>query len=441
MIFAIVFVLLITTGIGLPLTLWIVPKHNVAGRFGLSYLLGIGLFTLVMFIANLLGFKLTFFNNTLLLSLFSLPLIFSQKREIVSFCKEIRNSLENFHLSLLGKIITVVIGFLVISSFISTFYWPVNAWDALTLYDFRAKIFVQSGFIINSLEQAYTFNYPLLTSLSHTTVYLAGGRNPQFLYSLFYLSIGLIFYGLLREFLSRNLSLIFTLLLLVAPGVFGQSVASYTNLPYLAYFSLGTIYFFIWEERRPLGYLILSALLVGLSTWTRSAEPFWLVVFAFLTLIAIHRKRVLYIGLYSILFFPIQQAWKIFQSTIGTKVSTVEQISIAAGILTRFLDLSRWTKVLQFLYKSIIVSWGLIFILFLISFSFSLFFKKSKNLLILTFLIFGFLLILIGGTFVLSSSVGNWEEIPDSAIRGSMFFYPLFIYYIGIVVSEMNENK
>ena len=194
MIQAITFILLITFGIGLPLTLLIAPKHNIIGRLGLSYLLGIGIFTLLMFATNLLGLKLTFANNILIFLFAATSLIFFGRMRLKGYWKDFKKSFKSFHPGLTEKVTIGAIGYFIVSSFANTFYWPVYIWDALTLYDFRGHLFAQTGFIqntITSLNSGYYFSYPLFTSLSHTIVYLSGGANSQFIYSLFYLSLGL----------------------------------------------------------------------------------------------------------------------------------------------------------------------------------------------------------------------------------------------------------
>lgn len=382
MISAIIFVLLITLGIGLPLTLWIAPKHNLVGRLGLSYLLGIGLFTLLMYGANFLNLKLTFINNVLLFLVVSLPLCFFQGKSLSKFRIELIDVKKGFHPTFIEKIILWASGFFVVSSFANTLYWPVYIWDALSLYDFRALVFAQTGFIksaLNALGGGFYFAYPLLTSLSHTIVYLTGGNNPQFLYSMFYLSLGLVFYGLLHEFISRNLSLVFTLVLLTVSRVFTQSIISYTNLPYMCYFSLGAIYFYIWSKSRTQGYLILSSLLIGLSSWTRSSEPFWMVILGLLILVSIFKKKFKDIVVFILLFFPIQLAWENFQSSSWSKSSTVAEVSSSLAAISGILNVKAWLEVINFFYKNIIYNWGAVFLLFVAAFIVSFFNKKFKK--------------------------------------------------------------
>lgn len=443
MIQAITFILLITLGVGLPLTLWIAPKHNVAGVFGLSYLLGIGIFTLLMYITNLLGLRLTLLHSILIFLAFSLPLTFFLRYRIKNFWSDLRKLVKNFHPEPVEKITLGAIVFFVASSFVSTLYWPVYIWDALTLYDFRAHVFVLTGFIKSALGAlgGYYLGYPPLTSLSHAIVYLSGGGNPQFLYSLFYLSLGLVFYGLLREFISQKLSLLFTLMLLATLQVFEQSGIAYTNLPYMTYFSLGAIYCFMWDRKKNLGYLILSAVLVGLSVWTRAAEPFWLVILGMVVVTAIYRKRFLDIVTFAVFFFPIQQAWKNFQTLGMTQGSIVNDVAGPAAVLVNVLDFKRWQEVIAFLYQGVVITWGPIFILFLAAFIYATIAKKIKNTFLIYLIAFAVLAMLFVGTFIFSFTFPTWSQIPDSASRTAMIVYPLFVYSVALVIREVPRKE
>lgn len=445
MIQTILFILLISFGIGLPLTFLIVPKHHTLGRIGLSYLLGIGLFTLLMYGTNVLGLKLTFLNNIFIFLVVSIPLIFIERKSLVNYRKDLKKSAKNFHPDLLEKVILVVIAFLIISSFIATFYWPVYIWDALTMYDFRAHVFAQTGFIVQSLQDiggGYYLGYPLLTSLSHTVVYLSGGNNPQFIYSLFYLSLGLVFYGQLREFIPRKFSLLFTSMLLSVPQIFNQSVVSYTNLPFMTFFGLGSIYLYIWYKRGMPGYLMLSSILVGLSTWTRATEPFWLGILAVVVLSSVIRKKYLNILFYSIIFFPIQQAWKYILGHIAVwQSSTISEVAGYTTVLPNVLNIERWGQVIDFLYQNIIRNWGAVFIVFIVTFFYSIATKTIKETYMMYTISFIMLIMLVIGNFIFSYTFLAWNAIPDSASRMAMVVYPLFVYSISLTFGDDIDHK
>ena len=437
MIFAFIFILLISFGIGLPITLCIVPRHNKVGCIGLSYLLGIGIFTLLMFITNLFGLKITALNNILLFFVLAVPFCILQKSNIKTFWESLKNSVKKTKFTLAEKVIISIIAFWVFSSLINNLYWPVYAWDSLTLYDFRGRLFAQTGFIkdtLINLERPYYFAYPLLTSLSQTIVYLFGGENPRFLYTMFYISIGLVFYGQLREFGNRTSSLIFTLMLMAVPRIFTQSFISYTNLPYVAYFSLGTIYVYLWDKKKSIRFLVLSAIMIGLSTWTRSSEAFWLAIIVLVVIVSLYRKKILDILIFCLFFYPIQQIWKIFQVTYGGRASTLVEVNTYYNLTPYLFDFKRWIDVVQYFYENIVVPWGGVFIVFLVV----ILGYRNKKSFLMVFITFFLIVFFLVGTFIFSYINKTWIEIPDSAERVSMIFYPFFVFSIasGLLVEE-----
>lgn len=437
MLIAILFILFVTFGIGLPFILLISRRFNLFMTLGLSFPLGIGIFTQAMFIANLIGVRFSLLNESLILLMFSAPLVFFGRAQIREFFMSLVRTFKQSNLSIVEKVMLGALVFLVVTSFINTFYWPVHIWDSVVLYDFRGHVFAMTGFMKDAFINGYYFGYPLLTSLAHTIVYLAGGKYPQFLYSLFYLSLGVSFYGLLREFVSRKLGILFTLILLIAQPLFYHSLISLTNLPYTVYLSLGAICVYLWDTKRDTGYLILSALLVGLSTWTRSSEPFWLAVLLIVFLVSIYRKKIWNILTYSLFFFPIYEAWKVFQnSLIGNGGSTVGEVAGYTRVLPTLFNIEKWGQILVYLYKYVVVPWGPIFTAFVLAVISAFLLKKQKKLFLIFFIIFVFLGVLIIGTFGISLTVDFWYRIGDAAERLSMLFYPLFIFYIVLVIQE-----
>ncbi|EKE12714.1 MAG: hypothetical protein ACD_13C00144G0019 [uncultured bacterium] len=437
MIISVIFVLLIILGIGLPLALLIYPKLNHATAIGMSFPLGIGVFTLLMFVTNLVGVRFGLSNELLLLFLISVPLVFLQWRRMGKFFVGSVDAIKNLKLMPVEKVMLGALAFLIVTSFINTFYWPVHIWDSVVLYDFRGHVFAETGFMKEAFIDGYYYNYPLLTSLAHTIVYLGGGRYPQFLYSIFYLSLGVGFYGLLREFVSRKTGIFFTLVLLLAQPLFYHSLISYTNLPFTVYISLGAISIYLWDKKKEVGYLILSALLVGLSTWTRFNEPFWLATLLVVFIVSIYRKKVWNFALYSLFFFPIREVWKVFQNLLrGSGTSITSEFADYGSVLPALLDIEKQRQVASYLHKHVVVPWGAIFVAFILA-TVSLFIlKKQKKLFLIYFITFTLLAVLIAGTIQLSITTDYWYRIGDAAQRLSMLFYPLFIFCIALVLQE-----
>lgn len=428
MILPVIFILLIVFGIGLPITLLIVPKMNSTGRLGISFPIGLGIFTLLMFISNLLGLKIGSINTSAQLLVLGGTLILIKRKDMKKYLTNL-SSVISAQPDLYEKAFIAAIFILIISSFISTLYWPVYTWDALTLYDLRAKVLVQFGFMRGMLLTDYFIGYPPLTSLAHTIVYLAGGKNPQFIYSTFYLSIALAFYGLLREVVSRKLSLLFTLILVAVPQFFNQSIISYTNLPYTVFFSTGAIFYYVWDKARKPGFLIMSAILVGFSAWTRSAEPLWIAVFLTVILASILRRKFLNIIIFSGFFFPIQQAWTLYQTNwAGTENLTTSQVGRSVSFLSRIIDVNRWFQVLTYLYKYVVAPWGASIYIFVFSMILAVLTKKLRSALSIFIVIFLLISMVLYGTYITSIAMAGWLGIGDSVTRMTMIFYPLFIY-------------
>lgn len=438
---------------GYLLSVILVEKMRLPERLGISYLLGFGIFTLLMFCYSTLGIKITLISTLLALGIcitVTLILFKILKRKISINLTGFVKSL--FYLSRLEKIIVLVIVGLVIASFIVSTYFPVYIWDALALYDFRARIIAQIGFYTQIANNYVWFGgYPLFTSLSHTLVYIFGGSNPQFLYSSMYASYIFIFYGALRQVVNRKVSLISTLLLASTPVFFDHSTFAYTNLPYSIFLSMGSIYLYVWfVKKKPIGYLILAAIMTGLSTWTRSAEPFWIVNIFFLGVICIYRLKTYLIPFitYVFSFFIVKQPWDIINRYIvASKTnSVVEIVDIGTNpyinkLMENIFNFQRILEVLLYIYKYTITSWFPLIFIFIVSVAANIkqIFRSSISLLLIIIILhFGLLFV---GTYLFSFGSVSWAEIPDSARRMAMFFMPLMIYYIGLILGQNIQNK
>jgi hypothetical protein len=425
---------LLTIFFGLLLTFLIIPKMHPVERLGVSYVLGLGLLTLFMFFNSLAGFNFTLPNTLITLLISILVLLILTRKKIKPFVFELKSvfsSLNQF--SRIEKIIVLAISFLVFYSLICTLYWPVHSWDAVSYYDFRAKVFFETGSMDEAIKRGYFFGYPLMTSLAHTWVYLLGGKTPLFIYTLFFASFLMMFYGALREFISRNISLITGFLLATTPAILGHSTFAYTNLPYTVYFVMGTVYLYIWMVKQKERYFILSALMVGLSTWTRISEPFWLTNLLILILYSLQKRKFLPPVFYSLLLFSIQQPWKMFEvKMLGTQHSTAGAIQKSIFILMTKLSIERIVEVLIYVWRSAILPNILFFCLFLLAILIQV--KeifKEKNFWFLI-LIFGDLFLILVGSYIFSFIYPEWKEISGSLGRMVMFFPPLIIFYLGI---------
>jgi len=441
MIISIIFVLFITLGIGLPLILAICPKINKIGGFGLSFPIGIGIFTLLMFLTNIFEIKFSFLNESLILLATMIPLVFFLRKKLMKYCKELVFDFKKIKLSLVEKVMLGVLVFLVVTSFINTFYWPVSMWDSVVLYDFRGHVFAQTGFMKDAFLNDYYYSYPLLTSLAHTITYLGGGKYPQFIYSFFYLSLGLSFFGFLREFVSRKSGIFFTMLLMLTGPLFYHSLFSYTNLTYTVYVGLGAILIYLWARKKEFGYLVLSAIMMGLSIHVRSTEPFWLAMLLVTIILSIYRKNIWGVIVYPLIIIPMRQVWVSYLNFIsaGTASGITDKME-PKGMLTTLVDWNNWQQIGNYFYVHVIIPWGPIILAFVLALIVVILRRQKNNYLIFVMTIL-FMAVLVAGTFIFSVYLDYWGRIGDATERLSMLFYPLFIYCIALVTKDIVKKK
>jgi hypothetical protein len=421
----------------------LINKMNLPLKLGASFLLGIGLYTLLLFILS--GFGLNINRQNIFLTLWILILGTYLLVKLFRIDFSFKLSFRGFSIRRMGKDeriswALIILGF--VSSLVFSTYWPVNEWDALALYDFRAKIITQTGEFIKIAHDYYYFTqYPLFTSLSHTIVYLADGQNPQFIYSFIFISFILIFYGTLREFCQRRIAIYATLAAVTTPLLFFHSTFAYTNLPYTTYLIGGFFFLFIYIFKGKIGNLIISALLISLSRWVRFAEPFWLVGLIVIAGYAINRKKIFFPILYYLILQGLQKPWKDFENQFrGTVNSSLpQQISKNTNSFLANINIEQLQQVADYLFKQVIVFWRPLFYIFVIVIILAMRdIRKRKSTVFLIIIILNFGLFFLG-TYLFSLSHTNWNEIPDSVRRVAMIFLPMMLFYSTLAFDEISR--
>jgi len=431
---------------GYKLSWILLPRVEKLEQISLGYILGIGIFTFIWFLLNWMGIPYNLMNG--LAILLSLNIILCVVDRVFYKTREEKSIVElSFFkkLNMIEKFLLGIIVFLCISALVQNIYWPIRSWDSLVLYDFRAKIFAQTGFMQEAIAQGYFFSYPLLTSLAHTWVYLLGGTNPSFLYGFYYISLLIILYSNFKKLkIGRIFILLLTVLVAISPRLFDHTQWAYTNLPYSIYIVLSSIYLYFGIKKKDFGAYIISALLIGLSTWTRMAEPFWLscVIIAIASSLLI--KKWLWPFLYISLVGLIMLCWKVFQlpftvvnTTVNNKLSTdvVNQISpISPGVVQNF-QISIFKQTFNFIMTNVVEKY-LIYFIFLGIILIIKLLTKSKEWFFVAIIFIDLVFIFIG-TLVFVNSTPYWQDIPDSLSRMVMFIPALVIFLSAELLSEM----
>lgn len=437
------FGILLTTILGLLISLMLSTKGHPIGRIALAYILGLGLDTLIMSGFLFGRIPLSRVNLLGVLIILNLFLGFTVRERLKRYLGEMSGYLSLKNFSRFEKLLLLILLLINLSAIFISCYWPVKDWDAVTLYDFRAKLIANpetATNFINIKYMTYYYGYPLLTSLAHAFVYILGGHNPQFLSGLFFNSLTILFYGSVREFSSRKVGLLMTLALITNYSFIQHASTAYTNLPFSVYFAIGTIYLYNWMQKKETGDLLISSLLIMLSIWVRDSEPFWIANLIILVFYAFWEKKILAPIIYSIIVLPIRFIWGSFKDRVSDYV-TSNQFQTGFSILSSGFDLGRMVQIVGFLGLAIFPLFLPVIILFicflLIDFK-KLFDSKRIYLILLIVLNFGVLFV---GSYVFSFTYKDWMRIPGSVERIFMFFPILLLFYVATVLGGKIEDN
>lgn len=440
-----VFGMLLTFFAGYLLLITLKARLNPYELLVLSVVVGLGLMTQLLFLLEILNISFSIINIFLSLIVINFVLSLLNRKRILSikvggFMINIKGCWNWLYgLSRTEKVMVIGLIFLILSAFARAFYWPVYYWDALALYDYRARIFTAAEGIAKSSEISSLplHSYPPMTSLAHTFVYLLGGNlaNPQFIYPLFYLAFIGTFYFSLKKYCQRGVSLFMTLFLASIPMFVEFAANAYTNLPYAFYFSIGTIYLYRFFKEEKIYLLLISSILIGLSGWTRSpTEQFFVVNLMVLILWCFTKRKFLLSPLiFASIFSLLAMPWRVYVSHVLHLDATAREVTDALNAgLTKMIDPEKFITVLFLLWGSIKNVSGIVILLVLISII--IFPRKSrKNIYLLIILIFN-VLVFIGGSYAFSLSWPDWKDsITNSSNRLSMIFSPVALYYLAII--------
>ncbi len=407
-------------------------RISVLGKMALSYLLGLGLQTLIMFYLAVLHIKLTALNVTIAVLIPTLLIILLN----VLFKKKFLSNVNlNFKkLNFVEKLMIVIFFGLAAYVLAAGIYWPVVGWDSIALYDFRAKVFSITGYMDDAIRRGYFFGYPLMTSMAHTWIYILGGHYPKFLYSLMYISFGLLFYEFSQKWANRTIAMVFTIISMTAYPIFAQAAYDYTNVPYTIYFFISSAALFYWTTTNEKKWLIVSALMMGIATWIRSTDPFWIVNIIVIVWWSIKNKSISPILIYILFFLPIQQSWNLFITKMSPSVSSQSLLAGGFSVLVSKLDLNRLAQTSSFVIQvlfSMLIPYS---ILLLISLTMAK--KKILDTFYFLLILFGNISLLFVGAYIFSYIWEGWGLIGESLGRMGSVFIPLFTFAAAINLNE-----
>lgn len=304
------------------------PLLSFGEQAALGYGLGLGLFTYLMFAVLALHIRLSFtlILGSLIFLTAGLGLIsWSYRRSDFGF-KSLPSTLieaglpqfsDNSIISRICWIILIVMAYFWVAALITAIYWPVWTWDSLTMFEFRGRaIFLEQNLDFLKHE-LYWGSFPLLTSLAHAFVYYLGGTIPKIIYPLYYLALIILFYINVSKISGNFVGILFTALLTTTPLLWEHATIAYTNLTFTFYYAIGVLYVYRWVLTSRLPFLLIGAILLGFSAWTRyGSEPLFLAVLLPLIVYAIIKKQPYAPFLLTAIFILFDLPWLLYQRYI-----------------------------------------------------------------------------------------------------------------------------
>lgn len=322
-------------------------------------------------------------------------------------------------------------------------------WDAVALYDSRAKI-LQSGYKFSDMNKLsdyddknkyYYLLYPPVTTLEHLVWYKLEINSPVGLvYSIDLFVLALILLLIFSEFIGITGALVAVLLTISNKDIFSTSLIEYTNLPFTIFIVTGVMLTLLGLKTDKRYYYYIGFLLIASSSWVRYLEPVWLCVFVSLLVTTIVLKRFknmllpLVLGLVTMLSQYL--SWGNFQQNVANSPTIFN--------LTPLIVLESFTGVFTGAFLNVLIyylsSFGIILIVYVVSLI-----KVNKNepkeYLFVRLVIIISLLMYLAGIYGISFMFDWWKEMSGSLVRSSSYLVPLSIFLIVSNIKYLLENN
>ncbi len=294
---------------------WLFPKtYSFFKKFALSYALGFGFIGIQMFVLSVIGIA---WNYGIILTpwvIFICYFFLKNKNLLHSSAIKVKS------MTRIEKILASILIVLVLFVGIESTIRPVQAWDGWDNWVFRANVFYLNSGIDHYYFAYTTDSYPLIipltTSLGYITLGEIDDKAILLFYYSFYVVLGILFYGTVRDLASRRTALLFTLLLLSSQNLIrhgGRYEAGQADLIVGFYIFSGVIVLLDYLKLNSNRVLLLLAILLGIATQIKNdAIPFVLLSSVFVIYKILKERRYLRL-LYLIPIPLVMLGWELFK--------------------------------------------------------------------------------------------------------------------------------
>ncbi len=270
-----VFILLLPVLLGHSIILCAGRNKNlpIPFIFAISFGLGTGAITQWMLWLGILKipFSIYSINTPLILLTATLYFVNFQSKPFPSQIKLKKNSSfknSKFLIALFLSYITLMYGYI----FWDATNLPVFTWDAFSLNVFKAKIFYVERslkYLSSMPHYSYPLHVPFLQAWLGISLGFWDEQIIKIFFPLYSLSILLIQYYFLKEYVSKHWALLGGVFLLSSNFFFFHSKIAYRDLT-LLYFNYTTIMLLLlWNKNKNIPFLFLIALLSGFTSFVK----------------------------------------------------------------------------------------------------------------------------------------------------------------------------
>lgn len=261
--------------LGLSLLFCFSRRYSFFELLGYSFLLGIGLETIFLFLLDIAGVK---YSQGALIGLNIAAMLainganFRSLLHLKSDLKAPDLSLKD--INLVAVFVFCIIGYLFYAITVKNLFWPATEHDTIGSFDKLGRIMAIEGKLKISL---FNYNlegaggvYPPLFHASLAYVYIFGALTGKIVTTLFFLSLLTTFYSLVKNYSGSTAAAFFTLCLMVTPELFSHAALGLGNLPTTAYVGAAALATITWIEKRDRKFFWLGAVLMAFVIWIRS---------------------------------------------------------------------------------------------------------------------------------------------------------------------------
>jgi hypothetical protein len=430
-------------------------EFSVFQKWSISFAFGTGLLALTMFFMMLLGLnsRISFIPILVL----SMTVFINKKlwKEIMVDFKLLFSYVKNFRFNLLKIICLSILILEVVYMIIFWLIYPIYAWDAVALWDARAKYFYYNGdlgYLLFLKEHPRLHpSYPLLVPMNLTFFYSIFFQYHHFskiIFIFYFLFLFLFVYSSLRQCkLNSTYSLLISSLFTITGNFFFHGIIAYADLGLTFFYTTSTILLFFFIKTGKKSYLLNSAIILGLMAWVKEEGIILMLLNIFILIIyqivlkrekKIQFKDFFINNLYFFISFLIYLPWFLIIIIFNLQSDFIYNFS-------KF-DLNAITKDLKIIFVAVIKellnygNWGFLMwptIFLILMMKMKLLFKNPNFLLFIFCILHFFLYILV---YLITPLPLEWH-LGTSLDRMLLHLTPIFCFLVGILLSENPKNR